>query len=157
MRLMIRADNPGGRGRVATVLKDQGLLVDGTDPITGPYTNRPVPGLRIVEIGPITITPAVYGNGLGQPATVAAVIDPAYHANIWIVEPLLSQLKAAFTGTVTGDEDNDNDLFQKIRSAGTPQTATIINNIKRQGGYLTANNVLFTLPRFVTTPRSIWC
>ena len=46
MRILIRADNPGGRGRVVTILRNQGLLVDGTDPISGPYTNRPVPGLR---------------------------------------------------------------------------------------------------------------
>ncbi len=157
MRLLIRAENPGGRGRVATVLKNQGLLEDGTDPITGPFTNRPVPGLRIVEIGPITITPAVYGNGIDQPPTVAAVVDTAYHANIWIVQPLLKELKDAFTGTPADDPDADNVLFQRIREAGTSRQAAIINGIKRQAGYETANNVLFMLPRFVLTPRSIWC
>jgi len=157
MRILVRADNPGGRGRAVTVLKNQGLLFDGTDPLTGPYTNHRVPGLCIDEIGPITITPAVYGNGIDQPPTVAAVIDTAYHANLWIVEPLRTQLKNAFTGTPDGDEDADNDLFGKIRAAGTHTIAQVISGIKRAEGYTTATNVSFYLPRWVATHRRIWC
>jgi hypothetical protein len=154
MRILVRADNPGGRGRAATVLKNQGLLVDGTDPITGPYTNRPVNGLRIDEIGPITITPAVYGNGIDQPPTVAAVIDTAYHANLWIVEPLFSQIKRALSGEETDDEANT--LFDALK-LGTHTLASVINGIKRPEGYTTANNVTFYLPKWVATARRIWC
>ena len=147
MRILIRADNPGGRGRVITVLQNQGLIVGG----------QPVPGLRVVEIGPITITPAVYGNGIDQPPTVAAVVDTAYHANLWIVEPLLTQLKNAFTGTPTNEEDADNILFQNIREMNNRQLATIVNGIKRPEGWTTGTNVQFILPKHVATHRSIWC
>ena len=157
MRILVRAPNPGGRGRVATVLKNRGLLVDGTDPITGPYTNRPVPGLRIVEIGPITITPAVYGNGISQPPTVAAVVDTAYHANLWIVEPLKSQIRQILTGGEEDNEDEGNTLFQAIKAAGTPKVSSVVDGIKSPQGYTTATNVTFMLPRWVATHRSIWC
>ncbi len=155
MRILVRAPNPGGRGRVATVLKNRGLLVDGTDPNGVPFTNRPVNGLRIVELGPITITPAVYGNGIDQPPTVAAVVDTAYHANIWIVEPLKSQIRQILQDD--DNEDEGNTLFQAIKTAGTHRTASIVSGIKSPEGYTTANDVTFILPRWVATHRSIWC
>ncbi len=145
MRLLVRAPNPGGRGRVITVLQNQNLIVGG----------QLVPGLRVVEIGPITITPAVYGNGLDQPPTVAAVVDTAYHANLWIVEPLKSQIRQVLQSD--DNEDEGNTLFQAIKNAGTHKIAEVVDGIKSPEGYTTANNVTFILPRWVATHRSIWC
>lgn len=155
MRILVRADNPGGRSRAATVLRNQGLLVDVTMPDGTVRTNQPVNGLRIVEIGPITITPAVYGNGIDQPPTVAAVVDPAYHANLWIVEPLKTQLRQALQPG--DDEDEKNTLFAALKAAGTHRVASVVNGIKSPEGYTTATNVTFILPRWVATHRSIWC
>jgi hypothetical protein len=154
MRILVRAPNPGGRGRVATVLKNRGLLVDGTD-VDGPFTNRPVDGLRIVEIGPITITPAVLSAGPGSSVVTPAVVDTAYHANIWIVEPLKSQIRQILQGD--DNEDEGNTLFQAIKTAGTHKIAEVVGGIKSPEGYTTANNVTFMLPRWVASHRSIWC
>lgn len=145
MRLLVRAPNPGGRGRVINVLQNQNLIVGG----------QLVPGLRVVEIGPITITPAVYGNGIDQPPTVAAVVDPAYHANLWIVQPLLSQIRQVLSQD--DNEDEGNTLFQAIKTAGTHKLASVVNGIKSPEGYTTATNVTFILPRWVATHRSVWC
>lgn len=146
MRIMVRAENPGGRGRFINVLQNQSLIDRG----------QLVHGLRVDEIGPIMIVQTVLGPGGFDDIIAPAVMDDAYHANLWIVQPLLKQLKDAFTGTPSGDEDEDNDLFQKIREAGTHQVASVINAIKRPEGYLTANNVLFYLPRWVATHRRVW-
>ncbi len=129
MKILVRADNPGGRGRFITVLQNRGLIVNGA----------PVYGLRIDEIGEIQISPGV--------------LDPAYHANLWIVEPLLSQIKRAIQPGE--DEDEANSLFDAMKT-GTHNLATVINGIKRPEGYTTATNVTFMLPRFVATPRRIW-
>jgi hypothetical protein len=141
MKIMVRAPNPGGRGRVVTILKNRGLLVDGTDPITGPYTNRPVPGLRIDEIGPIQIS--------------ATVTDTAYHANLWIVEPLLSAVKRAI---VDGEDEHEaNTLMDAIKTGATLTLyKQFQNGLKSPQGYTTATNVTFILPRWINTPRREW-
>jgi hypothetical protein len=74
MKIMVRAPNPGGRGRAITILQNQNLIVGG----------QPVDGLRVDEIGEIMLSPAVVSNGvlISEP-----VYDDAYHANLWIVEP----------------------------------------------------------------------
>lgn len=142
MRLMLRADNPGGRARSITVLQNQGLIVDGL----------PVDGLRVDEIGVIMIAPPVMN---GSVVVTPAVIDDAYHANLWIVEPLFSQIKEALQPG--DDEDEKNSLFDALKASGTHIIATVINSIKRPEGYTTANNVSFYLPRWVATPRRVWC
>lgn len=143
MRLMVRADNPGGRNRFIAVLQNRGLISGGF----------PIDGLRIDEIGEIVISQAIVTNGV---ITTPAKIDDAFHANIWIVPPLLGQLRAQFSGTPTGDEDQDNDLFDQVKRLGNFRAKAVVAGLKSPGGYLTPNNVLFILANTIATPRRVW-
>lgn len=113
MKLMVRAENPGGRARAITVLRNLNLISGGF----------PVDGCRVDEIDEF-------------------YDDQAYHANLWIVEPALSQVK---------------DLWATIKqqAANTYTEKQNLPGRKVPGGWM-INNVMFIRDDTIATPRRVW-
>jgi hypothetical protein len=174
IELKLRCDS---KAHFEAWLDAQGLMRDSTDE-DGKPTRVPTPGVEIVELGPIVQKPAVYGNGLDQPATVAAVIDTAYHVDIRVHSPNFYQREAMerqgkeepvlstdLFETITADYqepklDGEKTVYETSALAAdftdkVERVGRMIGDVKLAPAYYDmATGVSICVP---ATPRHVWC